>query len=388
MSVSSISRLTRTSERPMQLFHTRFPRWMIAPLLCFFHIWSATAFSPHASTSVTMTRPVHRHARTGSTGPTSSPYQDNNRPPNSQRRLSILPLSDVSLANPFWKACGIYAATDAFGFLVSLVTGSHWHLDLIGTGAFALASLPNALPGSSTKTSLSQRASSIAISIWAIKLATFLCYRATQVGKDHRLTETLSTLGGTFGFWFITFLWNVCCSLPYLLGLLSNQSNTTLVQVGGLVFLLGLVLETTADLQKWMFKRSHQSDQFCNVGLWAVSQHPNFLGNWILWAGIFIMNLPAFLLVAVPPTPTVAMAASAATAWTSRGYLFVARYHRLGLALLSPLFLCALFGGQASGVVTNATQLALAKYGNDPAYLRYIQEVPKIVPKIRWGPTK
>jgi steroid 5-alpha reductase family enzyme len=257
------------------------------------------------------------------------------------------------------------------------MTGSHLHLDLIGTGAFALASIPNVIVATTTDNKtmgLSQKISSLAVSIWAIKLATFLCYRATQVRHDNRLTDTLSTISGTFGFWFITFMWNVCCSLPYILGLLSNRSNRTLVQVGGLMFLIGFALETTADLQKWFFKQSHPPGQFCNVGLWSISQHPNFFGNLVLWMGIFIINLPSLI---VPPTKT------ATTPTTAGGFfVFVWRYRRVGLALLSPLFMWALFYGQASGVVTNATQLALSKYGKDPEYLTYIEEVPKIVPKL------
>lgn len=210
------------------------------------------------------------------------------------------------------------------------------------------------------------------------QIGKFSLYRATRLGHDNRLTETLSTRSGTFGFWFITFVWNLCCSLPYLLGLLSNRSNTLLVQSGGLVFMIGLIIETTADLQKWMFKQSNPSGTFCNVGLWSISQHPNFFGNWVLWAGIFLMNLPALILPGVPITT----AAVAGRGGQGAGWIVWNRYHRVGLALLSPLFLGSLLYGQASGVITNATELALSKYGHDPAYLKYCATTPKIVPDV------
>lgn len=280
--------------------------------------------------------------------------------------VSILPLMD--LGNPLWKAVGTYAIADmVVGFVISITTGSHVHLDLIGTGAFALASLPNI----ASATTASQKWSSIAVSIWGMKLATFLFYRATKTGHDARLTDTLSSVSGTFGFWFVTFMWNVCCSLPYLLGLLSDKSNQTFVQIGGLIFAIGLGIETLADGQKWWFKQSNPG-QFCNVGLWAMSQHPNFFGNLVLWSGILIMNIPALILPA-STSPASLSTVLLTTLW---------KYHRLALALISPVFMWGLFYGQATGLVTNAKQLAESKYGDNPEFKRYTERVPVIIPKL------
>lgn len=270
---------------------------------------------------------------------------------------ALLPIHIAT--NPFWKAISIYAVTDTVGFFISLVTGSHVHLDLIGTGAFCLASLSNLLSPSTTLT-VSQKASSLAVCIWSIKLASFLFYRATRVGHDMRLEDTLSTISGTFGFWFITFLWNVCCSMPHLLGLLSTRSDPLFLHVGGVIYTLGLTIETVADAQKWFFKQTHPG-RFCNVGLWALSQHPNFFGNLLLWSGIFIMNIPALLVLGPPST---------------------IGFRRLALALISPLFMWALLYGQTQGVVTNAKQLADIKYGKNVDYQNYIQDVPAIIPKL------
>lgn len=44
---------------------------------------------------------------------------------------------------PLWNAMGIYGGVNALGFLISVVSGSHLHLDLLGTGAFAIASIPS-----------------------------------------------------------------------------------------------------------------------------------------------------------------------------------------------------------------------------------------------------
>jgi steroid 5-alpha reductase family enzyme len=125
------------------------------------------------------------------------------------------------------------------------------------------------------------------------------------------------------------------------------------------MYVVGLITETLADYQKWVFKASNPG-QLCNVGVWSVSQHPNLFGNLLIWSGIFIMNAPAL----VDP-----MAKS-----------MIGKYKRVGLAFLSPLFLWVLFNGQASGAVLNTVEMFEKKYGETPGYREYVDNVPLIVP--------
>eukprot|EP00541_Cyclophora_tenuis_P019619 CAMPEP_0116545932 /NCGR_PEP_ID=MMETSP0397-20121206/2950_1 /TAXON_ID=216820 /ORGANISM="Cyclophora tenuis, Strain ECT3854" /LENGTH=160 /DNA_ID=CAMNT_0004070315 /DNA_START=25 /DNA_END=507 /DNA_ORIENTATION=+ len=132
---------------------------------------------------------------------------------------------------------------------------------------------------------------------------------------------------------------------------------------------MGLLTETLADYQKWNFKK-HNRNQFCNVGLWGISQHPNFFGNLLLWSGIFVMNAPAL----IEPYNN----HNSGKKRTLLRQLWGAR--RLFVALLSPLFMWTLFSGQANGTITNSVELANRKYGSDPNYQDYIATVPKIIP--------
>lgn len=293
-------------------------------------------------------------------------------------------LNDFSIqSNPFWKAIAIYAIADTVGFVISIVTGWHIHLDLIGTGAFTLVSVSQMLDMRKrlSVAPVHQVWSSLAVACWSAKLAGFLCYRSSQVGHDRRLEDTLSTIPGMFGFWFVTFEWNVICSLPYLLGLLSNKCNTLYVQLGGLIFLTGWTIETMADYQKWYFKQSNPG-RLCNVGLWAISQHPNFFGNILLWIGILMMNIPALVDCKLLGGQTMGKEKQKPFAMFSTILSHVLEYQGLLFALLSPMFLSLLFGGQALGLITNTTELFQLKYGNDPAYQHYIHEVPLLFPKI------
>ena len=59
------------------------------------------------------------------------------------------------------------------------------------------------------------------------------------------------------------------------------------------------------------------------------------------------------------------------------------RARRLFLSLLSPLFLFTLFYGQANGTISNSLETAQKKHGDNPDYIRYVNEVPLIFPKFR-----
>jgi steroid 5-alpha reductase family enzyme len=277
--------------------------------------------------------------------------------------------------NPLLNAIGIYAISDfVVGFFVSLFTGSHLHLDLIGTGAFAVAALPYLWSSVAHI-----RWSSAAIFLWGTKLALFLFYRATKVKHDNRLTDVLSSPQGTLQFWLITFVWNIMASLPHLIGLTSDRDKTVALVSGGVLYFVGLTIETLADAQKYFFKQqsSATTSQFCNIGLWKYSQHPNWFGNLLLWTGILVMNLPALIepLQAVGGADNNVATGLLLRLWSVR---------KLILACLGPSFLWLLFNGQATGAITNVVELANTKYGKNPKYVEYIKEVPLIIPKLKF----
>lgn len=306
--------------------------------------------------------------------------------------VSIIPFSE--LGHPLYRAMVTFLLCDASGLFVSLYIGggTHLHLDLIGTGAFAIVAGGHVLshllweqpPPSGSSMSITTpspalhaRISSIAVWLWGTKLAAFLFWRAIMVHQDGRLTDILNTVSGTIQFWVITWIWNVLTALPFLLGLASDRGSRWTTVMGTAIYVVGLLIETIADGQKWNFKQSHPG-QFCNTGLWKYSQHPNFFGNLLVWTGIFILNLPAL----VDPLPKTVASSWSSTKLPSRLLWRLWSIRKLILASISPLFLWTLFSGQAKGTITTAKDLAQAKYGDDPAYLQYIQETPMIFPKL------
>eukprot|EP01050_Picozoa_sp_SAG11_P015757 SAG11_NODE_2079_length_3855_cov_1.533280_5_plen_94_part_00 len=84
----------------------------------------------------------------------------------------------------------------------------------------------------------------------------------------------------------------------------------------------------------------------------SLSPHSNYAGNLMLWSGIWLLNAPRL---------------SSSTAL-------------LIVSTASPIFLTALFYGQATGTITNAVGLAQQKYGADPSFAKYVQGTPLIFP--------
>lgn len=275
------------------------------------------------------------------------------------RKMSASPFFNIS---PFWKSSQVFAAINAAGFVINVLAPKcHYHVDLFGTGAFAAAAL-------TTISSPDRRIrwSSAAVAAWSTKLAGFLLFRVFKNGHDARLDANLSTPTGAFGFWFISFLWGITCSLPHALGTTSSVpvKNPYSLYAGAGIFGLGLAIETLADYQKWMFKEANPG-KFCNVGIWSISQHPNWFGNLLLWSGIWVMNAPSL----VDP--------SAKGLW---------KYQRPVLALLGPLFMWTLFDAQATGKILGDSLAANHKrYSESPSFADYLAKTPLIIPNpLRW----
>eukprot|EP00985_Skeletonema_marinoi_P019782 scaffold11482_cov103-Skeletonema_marinoi.AAC.1 len=107
--------------------------------------------------------------------------------------------------------------------MISLIfPGMQYHLDLLGTGAFAVASSFMLLINGLNSSLLRVQISSLAVIIWSTKLAAFLFYRALKVKEDARLESTLSTKSGVVFFWLISFFWGAVSSLPHSLGVSSS----------------------------------------------------------------------------------------------------------------------------------------------------------------------
>jgi steroid 5-alpha reductase family enzyme len=133
------------------------------------------------------------------------------------------------------------------------------------------------------------------ISVWAIRLGTFLFKRIRSAGEDRRFREIKRSFARFLMSWTLQGLW-VTLSVAAALAAITSVTKVGLgifALVGFLVWLLGFALEVIADWQKSKFKAAPENaGKFINVGLWSWSRHPNYFGEIVLWIGVAIIALP------------------------------------------------------------------------------------------------
>jgi len=131
------------------------------------------------------------------------------------------------------------------------------------------------------------------IIMWAIRLGSFLFFRIKKAGEDKRFREIKTSFFRFFMVWTISGMWVSLCSMCALTAISSANGvhMNPLFYIGSIIFLFGFILEIVADNQKTKFRKDPKNkDKFINTGLWARSQHPNYVGEITLWGGIAIIS--------------------------------------------------------------------------------------------------
>ena len=133
------------------------------------------------------------------------------------------------------------------------------------------------------------------ITIWAVRLSTFLFRRIQDAGEDRRFRDIKPSFIRFFLTWTIQGLWvslTVAAALAAITTL-TRRDLDVFALVGFLVWLIGMVIEVLADRQKSQFRADpNNADKFINTGLWSWSRHPNYFGEIVLWIGVAIIAFP------------------------------------------------------------------------------------------------
>jgi len=59
------------------------------------------------------------------------------------------------------------------------------------------------------------------------------------------------------------------------------------------VTLIAILIELVSDIQLHRFLTHRKSGEIMKTGLWALSRHPNYFGEWLFWAGLALFGLAA-----------------------------------------------------------------------------------------------
>ena len=132
------------------------------------------------------------------------------------------------------------------------------------------------------------------ITLWAVRLGSFLFMRIHKDGEDKRFRSIKPSSTQFFMTWTLQGLWVSLCSMCALTAISSESGVVVnpLFYLGIGLFILGFSLEVIADNQKTKFRSVPENrNKFITTGLWAKSRHPNFFGEIILWTGIAVISV-------------------------------------------------------------------------------------------------
>ena len=267
--------------------------------------------------------------------------------------LSFLISIDNNELDFFTKVISLIFGLQLTGFIPSFYLKSEKYYDLFGGLTFVSSIFLMLFLKIRITNDLSTREIILAscVLLWTIRLSFFLFQRVKRVGKDVRFDNLKFSFSKFLLAWMTQGLWVFICLFPTLIVFSSPTNNEIFYLIfGGLVYLVGLVTEIIADYQKTIHNRlNNKQSEFITSGLWSMSRHPNYFGEFLIWTGITIICFPVF-----------------------SGFKY--------LGLITPIFIYLLLN-YISGV-NLLEERAKEKWGKDPEYVKYLKTTPKFFPKI------
>lgn len=161
--------------------------------------------------------------------------------------------------------------------------------------------------------SLRKIIASIFVILWGIRLATYIGIRNRGKGEDFRYQKMKERWGSkaplkSFINVFMlqgVFMIIVTFGIQFINTYGSNPIDLTLFDLLGIViWIVGFIFETLADLQMYRFKSNPENKgKIMKYGLWKYSRHPNYFGESVQWFGIFFLalSIPNGLITVLSP---------------------------------------------------------------------------------------
>ena len=209
----------------------------------------------------------------------------------------------ISIANATGNSLVVEAVLIAFiiqwaAFIPAYAFQTEKFYDLTGTLTYLTVTWYTLYMSSEKFTNLNGASIAIVlfISLWAIRLGSFLFSRIHKDGEDKRFRTIKPSATQFFMTWTLQGLWVSLCSMCALTAI-SSESGVVVnafYYLGVVLFIYGFYTEVKADNEKSKFRSVPENrDKFITTGLWAKSRHPNYFGEIVLWAAIALISLPS-----------------------------------------------------------------------------------------------
>ncbi len=190
--------------------------------------------------------------------------------------------------------CGIWAfLVNWIGFIPAYLKQTEKFYDLIG--AFTNSSTILIAAALSKPMSLRGIIVTVLVTVWAVRLGSFLFKRISRDGKDHRFDAIKPVFIRFLNAWTLQALW-VILTTAAAVAVVTSGRDVPLGVFGyaGIAFwVVGFGIEVIADGQKKTFRANPANKgKFITGGLWSWSRHPNYFGEILLWFGVAVIALP------------------------------------------------------------------------------------------------
>ncbi len=130
--------------------------------------------------------------------------------------------------------------------------------------------------------------------VYGCRLGSYLAHRELKTTSYGKKMEGEIKVGSTIGIgvhiaiWVSAALLYACMTAPVLFRIENGAETDAFVIIGLILMAIGIVLETASDVQKNLAKKKNPG-RFVDTGLYRIVRCPNYLGELVLWTGVFLM---------------------------------------------------------------------------------------------------
>lgn len=189
--------------------------------------------------------------------------------------------------------------------------------------------------------------------MYGLRLGGYLLFREVKSASYRSTMKKEIKAGDEVGMGAKLAIWISCALLyvmqvsPVFFRLEAETDGDGFLAAGVVIMCLGVLLESSADIQKSRAKKQNPN-RFCDSGLFKIVRCPNYLGEVLFWTGVFVSGISAY--------------GTSPLRWimSALGYLCI---------------VYVMFGG--------ARRLELRQnrnYGSDPEYQAYVKKTPILIP--------
>ena len=135
--------------------------------------------------------------------------------------------------------------------------------------------------------------SSVILICYGIRLGGFLLFRELKSKTYNKKMKNEISDGSHMTLPIKIMMW-ISCALLYILmtspiiyRFVNESKSDTCFIIGIIIAVLGIIIESLSDYQKNKAKKK-DPNRFCDTGLFKIVRCPNYLGELIIWLGVFI----------------------------------------------------------------------------------------------------